>query len=94
MITAKQVLIDRLRGKASKESVNYRPSRGADTIDMCQECSYFDGNDACTRVAGVIEGEDVCDIYMQKVGTSQPTGSQITINISPGPIKVQTESNK
>ncbi len=78
MITSRQVLIDRLGGKLSKESVNYRPSRGSDNIIMCSECMYFDGENSCMKVAGAIEKQDVCDLYES----------------SPGPKKVQTKGKK
>lgn len=60
----KSTVLDRLRGKFSKEEANYRA--GKDKI-VCFECRYYlnPGQESsnCSKVAGLIEAQDVCDYF-------------------------------
>lgn len=46
--------------KQPKSSVNYR--KGSD-YDRCQLCRFFKLPSSCTRVAGRIVPQDICDLY-------------------------------
>lgn len=77
-------IVDRLRGKITKEEANYRPHDDADSVDTCFECEHYldpgSEHSACRRVAGVIEAEDTCDLWAARAGEDsvQP---KITIQI-------------
>lgn len=86
----KELLVDRLNGKHSKEQTNYRPSRSTTDKTCCMECKYFTGVEigSCNLVAGVIEGSAICDLYEDKPENSNQ--STITINLSPGSVQTDT----
>jgi hypothetical protein len=83
----KAYVVDRLGGKITKEEANYRPHDNANTKDTCFECDHYlntgEQNSACRRVAGVVNAEDTCDLWVARIseGTEQPQMSvDITIN--------------
>lgn len=72
----KREVVDRLSGKTSKQQVNYRPA-SSDVKSSCSECEHyqFPGQDTsnCRRVAGVVEAEDICDIFVARMAENQDT---------------------
>lgn len=60
------VVVDRLAGKVSKQDVGYRPSVFGDKRS-CSECDHYeipgDSTSVCRRVAGLVYGTDVCDMF-------------------------------
>lgn len=65
----KRVAIERLAGKVSKQDVDYRPSEEG-TKSSCSECQYYEApsqpNSSCIRVAGPVEGKDICDLFKSR----------------------------
>lgn len=80
-IGRKKEVADRLNGKKSKEEANYRPQRNAESVKSCFDCSYYtnegEPQSACTKVAGIVEAEDICDLWEART----PTGAQPSIEI-------------
>jgi hypothetical protein len=84
----RQEIIDRLSGKKSKQEVNYR-AHDNDTNEQCSECvSYLSPGvpqAACKLVAGIVEGEMLCDLFKARpVEGSSSQGAQVNINIKVG----------
>lgn len=64
-------VVDRLTGKVSKQSAEYRGSHEEQDKASCAECEHYliPGNptSSCRRVAGVVEARDVCDLFCPRM---------------------------
>ncbi len=83
----RQAVADRLSGKLSKEDSAYRDAHETESKASCAECEHylFPGNpsSSCRRVAGVVEGTDVCDLFVPREAEyGSTTGTSIDINVS------------
>ena len=67
----RQVIADRLSGKISKEEANYRDAKETETKENCAECTHYltpgQLHASCRRVAGIVTGTDVCDLFVARI---------------------------
>lgn len=77
----KREVVDRFHGKRSRDEVNYRPQRDSESVKSCFDCQYYtdegEPQSACEKVAGMVEAEDICDLWEAR--TSE--GAQPSIEI-------------
>lgn len=77
---------DRLTGKVGKEQANYRPSKETELKESCIECIHYlnPGSDvsSCRRVAGVVYGPDLCDLFAARQQEDTEHGPSIAITIT------------
>lgn len=63
----RQEALGLLKGKVSKDKVNYRPGTEGGTKATCMECEYYvypgQEKSICKKVTGVVEAEAVCDLF-------------------------------
>lgn len=62
-----------LAGKLSKDEAKYRQSMNeAENKMSCSECQHYEVpgqlHSTCVRVAGIIEANDICDLWVQRMG--------------------------
>ena len=48
--------------KLSQKTANYRPAEGPQT---CGACAFFQPNNSCSQVTGVIQPNYTCDLYAE-----------------------------
>lgn len=86
----KMEVAQRLQGKRSKENVSYRPSHERETKISCAECENYQfpgqAESTCAKVAGMVEGRDVCDIFTRRPASSiitpQSQGEPVSVTVS------------
>jgi hypothetical protein len=59
-------MTDEDAGKREKSSVNYRGATGAERCKTCRYSYGPTGARRCRRVKGIIEPDDVCDLWEAK----------------------------
>jgi hypothetical protein len=68
----RQLVVDRLAGKLTKEDANYRDleSNAPRSKEVCFECEHYlspgSSTSACRRVAGLVEAGATCDIFVAR----------------------------
>lgn len=68
----RQLVVDRLAGKLTKEEANYRDLESQNPMkkEMCFECEHYlqpgDEYSACRRVAGPVKAEATCDLFVAR----------------------------
>jgi len=63
-----------LAGKISKEQAKYRQAMDeAENKKSCSECQNYEVagqmNSSCVRVAGIVQADDICDLWVQRIGS-------------------------
>jgi hypothetical protein len=65
-------VVGRLEGKLSKEEANYRPQDNTESKKTCFDCVYYENEgeaiSMCKRVAGMVEANDLCDLWAARMG--------------------------
>jgi hypothetical protein len=68
----RQLIVDRLAGKITKEEANYRDteSQNPKTKEICFECEHYlqpgSSTSACRRIAGPVKAEATCDLFVAR----------------------------
>lgn len=77
---------DRLAGKIGKEEANYRPSKERESKESCIECVHYlnpsSDVSSCRRVAGVVYGPDLCDLFAARQHEETGNNPSIAITIT------------